>query len=378
MNELPMPSDVKKESPTSPAGGVETTPIEPPSVKLIVRLFVIPAIIVAIAVGIMFLIGMMAGSPSNFEDALMRLKRPGGGRTADWLVGPGSKQRYIDAKTLVDKMKAGMNESERIEIAKDLTDIVDNFTKDDEGDVRHFLLLALGRAWQIEPRKADETDEQWNVRLMNSTAAIESRRQVIQTLLKYADAPQVQTRKAALLSMMYWAGRPEAKQLLPKLIAVVRDSQQEIDARIAAATVLGPVGDHDPAAIDALQWAMRNADERDIELVWSSALSLAEMNQPDVADTILQLLDRKYLSTIKYYDRETDPKNPSMRLLSEQEQQRILINTMIGAQHLKSSQKVQDAIANLTKTDPSPRVKAQGAQLGYLSGSIRSVESGHP
>jgi len=332
-----------------------------------VRLFVIPAIIVAIAVGIMFLIGMMAGSPSNFEDALGRLKRPGGGRTADWLVGPGSKQRYIDAKTLVDKMKSGMTEPERVEIAKDLTDIIDNFTKDDEGDVRHFLLLALGRVWQIEPRKEGETDDQWNARLMNSSAAVESRKQVIATVQKYADSPQVPTRQAALLSMMYWAGRPEAKQLQPKLIAVLRDSQQDLDARIAAATVLGPLGERDPAVVEALQWAMRNADEREIELVWSSALSLAEMDEPGVADTILQLLDRKYLSTIKYYDRETDPKNPAMRLLSDQEQQRILINTMIGAQHLKSSQKVQDAIATLTKTDPSSRVRAQGAQLGYLS-----------
>ncbi len=367
MNELPMPSDVKKEQPAPEGAAADTSAIEPPSVKLIVRLFVIPAIIVAVAVGIMFLIGMMAGSPSNFEDALGRLKRPGGGRTADWLVGPGSKQRYIDAKTLVDKMKSGMNEAERIEIAKDLTDIIDNFTKDDEGDVRHFLLLALGRAWQIEPRKAGETDEQWNARLMNSPNAVDSRQKVIGSLLKYADSAQLQTRKAALLAMMYWSGRDEAKQLAPRLIAVLRDAQQDLDARIAAATVLGPLANADPAAIEALHWAMRNADERGIELVWSSALSLSQMDQPDVADTILQLLDRKYLSTIKYYDRESDPKNPAMRLLSEQEQQRILINTMIGAANLKSSPKVQTAIVNLTKNDPSPRVRAQGAQLGYLS-----------
>jgi len=361
-----MPSDVKKDpNATAPTDSVETTPIEPPSVKLIVRLFLIPSVIVALAVGVMFLIGMMAGSPSSFEDALGRLKRPGGGRTADWLVGPGSKQRYIDAKTLVDKMKAGMTGAERIEIGKDLTDILDNFTQEKEGDVRHFLLLALGRTWQIEPRKDGETDEQFNARLMNSTAAVESRQHVIQTTLKYADSTEIRSRKAAVLSMMYWAGRPEVKTLLPRLIAIVRDPKQDLDVRMAAATVLGPLGDRDPAVIDALQWAMRNADEREIELVWDSALSLAQMDQADVSDTILQLLDRTYLSTIKYYDRESDPKNPAMRLLSEQEQQRILINAMIGAAHLKSSPAVQAAITKLTASDPSPRVRAQGAQLGY-------------
>jgi len=369
MNELPMPSDVKKESASVEPGSIEPAGAqvgEPPSVKLVVRLFVIPLMIVAAAVGVMFLIGLMAGSPSSFEDALGRLKRPGGGRTADYLVGPGSKQRYIDAKTLVDKMKSGMTEAERIEVSKDLGDILDNYTRDDEGDVRHFLLLALGRAWQLGAK-----EPQFDVRQMNSEAAMESRKKTIATVLKYADSSDLQSRKAAILSMMYWAGLPEAKQLLPRLIAVLKDPGQDVDARIAAATVLGPVADNDPAAIEALHWAMRNADERQIELVWSSALSLAQMDQADVADTILQLLDRSYLSTVEYYDRETDPKNPAMRKLSEQEQARILINTMIGASKLKSSQKVQDAIAKVTQTDPSSRVRAQGAQLGYNVGGSR-------
>ncbi len=367
MNELPMPSDVKKES-----DSVDPKPIEPPSVKLVVRLFLIPLVIVAAAVGVMFLIGMLAGSPSSFEDALARLKRPGGARTADWLVGPGSKQRYIDAKTLVDKMKGGMTEAQRVEIAKDLTDVIDNYTKEDEGDVRHFLLLALGRVWQLDkPRGPDETEQQFDARLMNSPESIESRQQVIKTVLKYADSTDLRSRKAAILSMMYWAGRPETKLLLPKLIEVLRDPQQDLDVRMAAATVLGPLGDRDPAVIDALEWAMRNADERQIELVWDSALSLAEKDQPDVEDTILLLLNRKYLSTIKYYDRETDVRNPQMRVLSDQEQQRILINAMIGAHSMKSSKKVQDAIAALAQSDPSTRVRAQGAELGY---STKAVE----
>jgi hypothetical protein len=50
----------------------------------------------------------MAGGTPTMEEALERLKRPGGNRTADLLVGPASKQRYMDAKTLVDQMKAGM------------------------------------------------------------------------------------------------------------------------------------------------------------------------------------------------------------------------------------------------------------------------------
>src|SRR5213082_3206203 len=107
MTELPMPSDVLKQAagPAAMAGAPaapttadvppSTEPlVEPPSVKLIVRLFVIPLIILGLAVGVMFLISLMAGGTPTMEEALERLKRPGGNRTADFLVGPASKQRY--------------------------------------------------------------------------------------------------------------------------------------------------------------------------------------------------------------------------------------------------------------------------------------------
>src|SRR3954451_4835795 len=106
MDELLMPSDVKRGlAPSSDAAPASATTIaaageplvEPPSAKLIVRLFLIPLIIVALAVGVMFLIGRLAGGTPSFEEALQRMKNPGGGRTADVLVGPGSKQRYMDA-----------------------------------------------------------------------------------------------------------------------------------------------------------------------------------------------------------------------------------------------------------------------------------------
>src|SRR5205814_9604176 len=119
------------------------------SVKLIVRLFLIPFVIVGLAVGVMFLIGRLAGGSPSFEDALRRLRNPGGQRTADYLVGPGSKQRYMDAKTIADKItRTDATPAERASISDELIDVVDHHTTDDEGDVRHFLLLAIGRAWQ--------------------------------------------------------------------------------------------------------------------------------------------------------------------------------------------------------------------------------------
>ena len=148
MPDLLMPSDVKR-SGGEPAGAGGASPgeqvlPEPPSAKLIVQLFLVPLIIVAAAVGIMFLIGRLAGGTPSFEDALARLRNPGGGRTADLLVGPGSKQRYMDAKTVADKLlKTGATPAERARISNALVDVLDKHTTDREGDVRHFLLLAV-------------------------------------------------------------------------------------------------------------------------------------------------------------------------------------------------------------------------------------------
>lgn len=358
MTELPMPSDVLKPAPAAGGAAASSAPDagavgEPPSVKLIVRLFVIPLIIVALAVGIMFLISLMAGGTPTMEEALERLKRPGGNRTADWLVGPASKQRYMDAKTLVDQMKAGMTEADRVKLADGLADVLRNHTRDGEGEIRHFLLLALGRAWQRDPSQPP----------MDSSDAIASRRKVLDVLSTYANDKDIAARKAALLSTVYLAGHPEGRDAVPLLLSKLNDPNEDLDVRLAAATALGPLASPDDAdVIAALQSAMRNADERAAELEWSAALSLAQLGQTDVAPTILKLLSREELSGLRYYDRETDPSNPAFRTLSDLEQQRILINTMIGARKLGSPE-IQQQLRKLADGDPSPRVRAAGREL---------------
>jgi hypothetical protein len=348
-----MPSDLPADASRAIATEAAQPVGEPPSAKLIVRLFFIPLLIVALAVGVMMLISMLAGSGASLDEAVARLKNPGGARTADWLVGPGSKQRYLDAQALVNEMKSGLSEAQRIKLTADLVDILDNHTKPDEGQIQHFVLLALGRVWQRDPAQPT----------MNSSDAVAARGQVVQTLLRYADAPEVATRKAAVLAMVYLASRDEARSFIPKLIARLTDGREDLDVRIAAATALGPLAStDDKAAIEALQSALRDTDPRDLELVWSSALSLAQLNQTDVSDTILLLLNRRELSGVKVYDRETDPKNPSFRPLSEQEVERILINTMIGA-HKLDVPAVQEQIRVLAQSDPSARVRAAGKQI---------------
>jgi hypothetical protein len=114
--------------------------------------------------------------------------------------------------------------------------------------------------------------------------------------------------------------------------------------------------------IDALHAAMRDSDPHNRELVWSSALSLAQLNRSEVSDTILMLLSRDELAQLEVADREEDPKNPRFRKLNEKEIERILINTMLGARKLDVPA-VQQQIRKLTETDKSARVRAAGQEI---------------
>jgi hypothetical protein len=359
MDQLLMPSDVKS-SPASGTSSSEVDPIvagapgvEPPSVKLIVRLFLIPLFIVAAAVGVMFLIGRLAGGTPTTDELLTRLRNPGGGRTAQMLIGPGSKQRFLDAKALTDTMKAGMTAAERTKLSADLIDIINNHTSAGEGDVRHFLLLALGRVWQRDARHPEAS----------GADTAEARKTALATLLRYADSPNLADRKAAILAMAYMSGNNEVRAAFPVLIKKLTDGNEDLDTRLAAATVLGPVATaQDADVIAALQAAMRDAEPRNAELVWASALSLAQLGQRDVEDTILKLLSRDELSRLDVYDRETDPKNPVFRKLSEQEQERYLINTMQGARKL-GSPAVDEQMRVLSENDPSARVRYAAKEI---------------
>jgi hypothetical protein len=344
-----MPSDVQRQATDAAAAQAQTELTDPPGAKLIVRLFLIPFAIVALAVGVMYLISLMAGREPTFDEAIAGLKNAGGGRTADLLVGPGAKQRYIYAKALTNKMKLGMSSAERVNLSDQLIDILDKHTSANEGEIQHVLLLALGRTWQVDPTKpkADAAD------------VTVARQKAVEALLRYANAPDLSTRKAALLAMVYFKGHEDSvHQFLPVLIATVRNDQADLDLRMAAATALGPLSTPmDSEVIDALHYALRDTDPHDAELVWQAALSLAQLNQPDVADNILKLLDRNELSNLQFYDRENDPKNPTFRKLSEAEIERILINTMIGAENYPNDA-VQSKLKQLAKSDPSHRVRA--------------------
>ena len=380
-----MPSDVKGKdgAPASPPGESVTAdgattkkelpPLpEPPSAKMIVRLFLIPLLIAGAVVLIMTLIGALSGGYKSVYDAIDEFEKlGGGGRTADVLVGPGSKQRYIAAQYISIEMRRmaerGMSEDERIKLAERLLKALEEGTRPAEGQIQHFVILALGRVWEVDPRQP----------VMDSPDATESRQKIVNALITpnpskdrpaYVDAQPLgpskeavkeaaDVRKAACLALGFWGGRPEAKQAVPVLARKAKEDPDP-DVRFAAISALGPLASRaDKDVVESLLGVMRNAGRNEAELVWAAAGSLAQMNVPESKDVILMLLDRNQLKQLEYYDRERDADNPQARRLEEEEQQRILINTVQCAVKLDVPE-VQARIKSIAESDPAPRVRA--------------------
>jgi hypothetical protein len=362
MSELPMPSQVRAlavkelgDAPQTPGAGMgeKDAPavVQPPSVKLIARLFIIPLLIAAAVVGIMVPIAHMAGGPSSLDAAMERLKNPGGERTMN-LVGPGAKQRYMDAKTLVDHLKSGLSEPQRIKLADQLVELLEKYVRPEEGEVQHFVLLALGRVWQKDPRQAE----------MISPAAEASREKVLETLMKYFDAQDVSARKAAILALAFWQGQDEARKAMPALIRKLESREEDLDVRMAAASTLGNIAKPDDAAVvEALTQALNETDPQKAELVWNAASALARLGREEAVPTMMKLLNRDELAKMRVYDRE-DAKRADFRGLTDLEQQRFLANAMESASHLKVPE-IQAQLKKIADSDPSMRVRAMAVEV---------------
>jgi len=170
-------------------------------------------------------------------------------------------------------------------------------------------------------------------------------------------------RKAAVLALAFWAGREEVMAAIPKLVELLEDGSEALDVRIAAATALGPIArPDDAAAIEALNKARGEADDKNRELVWAAVLSLAQLDRPEAEGGMLMLLSREELAKVTIYDQSTDWKNPVYRKLSEGEKQRILINAMLGARKLKLPS-IHAKLKQIAEKDPSSRVRWQAAEI---------------
>ena len=102
--------------------------------------------------------------------------------------------RALTLETFIDGLTTALHnsEAERIDLSKKLVELIrGGFVKPDEGDIQHFVLLALGRVWQVNPAQGK----------LETQSAKDARADAMKLLLEMSNAPQPKSREAALSGM---------------------------------------------------------------------------------------------------------------------------------------------------------------------------------
>ena len=243
-----MPESDQPNAPLSPDDSLP--PIEPPSMKFIVQLFVIPGVIVGVIVLAWFLITQLTQAGNDPHDFVQSLRR-------------NNEARWFAAQNLANAMNASQSDTVKKDekLARELSEILaDDLKVDKSGDeaigYRVFLCRALGEFAVDEPlsvllqaAKKQHSDDDIDVRIaaLQAIAILaENVRRVqkvelksddlLPALLETSQAQSGRIRQAAALPLGVIGG----EQALHRLEEMTADTYA--DARFCAATGLAAHG----------------------------------------------------------------------------------------------------------------------------------------
>jgi len=215
--------------------------------KTVLQFFVVPAIVVAVCVGIFFFFAWLVSDEKTGVDYLNEIRA-------------GSESRRWQAAFELSKIITMQSEKERMEaLVPEMIAAFEQAENDDER-VRHYLALSLGHL-------ADPM--------------------AVPVLIDALDDDDPSTRLYAS-----WAlGNIGDRRAVPGLIA--RASDDDPGVRKIAVYALGPIGDE--TAIPRLQVALSDP-VRDVS--WNAAIALALLGDTSGESQLLQMLDRDFLAGI--------------------------------------------------------------------------------
>lgn len=271
--ELYMPPPDSQGSP-APAGGA-TKPAEaplppPPSFgRQMAQLIIIPAIIVAVAVGVALLFGKL-GAPQSLDNEFLRLEQSsGGGRMALGLQDPRYQERCRAAANIATQLPEIKSDDERAKMSKRLITILSSNVTPDEDQLQVYLLLAIGMLGRDE---------------------------ALPVILERAASPHDNVREAVVNAIVRWPNGEKARAALPQIRAMVADKSPTTGA--TSAFTVGFLSQRgDESSIAALRGAMGNTETKYREVKWNAAIALARLGDEGGAKFVADvLLDRKALS----------------------------------------------------------------------------------
>jgi len=244
------------------------------------RLFIVPAIVVCVMLGVAVVVVMFGTSslerPQSINDLLDRLQADSGDKTMGLLF-PEARESWQAAQELARRLddKDNAIEADQVEpIAKRIISILDAVPAQPQGGPadgpaaqrgharKLFLITALGR--------------------LETPIALEPLTQLI------GDGDP-QTRQAALQAIARMRSVPQARQVLPKLYASLDDPVPAV--RMVACLTVAMIAERgDSAAISAVAQKL----ESDRETQWNAALALARLGSKRGKLVLLNMLDRSF------------------------------------------------------------------------------------
>jgi HEAT repeats len=316
--------DERRGGPSRPPLGTELLPpVEAPSARFIVQLFVVPALIVLSIVGIWLLISSLVRS-ATIDPAKVIEGIEQGPSVARW-------QRASELADMLNSSSYGelkRNHEQAAHLARILDREIENTNDGNDSQeastLRYFLARALGR-FEVNDGtdvllKAAETKRTPNDELVRHSAieAIAVRAYNLQ----HIDPPEQLT-------------NPE---LGPTLIRLAGD--QDATIRSAATYALGQLGT--PAAIAKLEVAVNDLDE---DTRYNAAVALAHRGNAKSVETLAEMLDLSEMASKKAEkpsDEAAGDADPGIR-------REVIIASAIDAAHALARKNPQADLSKVIK-----------------------------
>lgn len=336
-----MPASPRESASAVQSAGVAPVPgMEPPPSfgRQMAQLIIIPAVIALSAIGLFWLFGSIASTPENLQAQLARLRQSSGvGRVVADLQDPRYKDRCQAAfqiSVMIEKLKAP---AERLELSRQLVEVLEKHVHKDEEDLQYWLILALGRLGQ--------------------EGALEA-------ILARADSPLLKVRISVMGAIMMWTDHDMAavRAVLPRIVALLKDPYSEV-RELAAGTLSKVALPADVQLIEPLKEAMASVGVDPNSRLYQAtiiycALALATMDVEQgvvyVADV---LLNRQALAGMR-----ADISNKSDVLMNANDQDYTIAASLYYVHRMKD-ERIWSRVKELSENDPSRSIRKAALQL---------------
>ncbi|MCP4245644.1 MAG: HEAT repeat domain-containing protein [bacterium] len=250
--------------------------VEPMTGSLMVRLFAVPAVIVAAIVGCAVLVVVLFGSISSESersiDQLVRVLETSRGERLVGVLLPRDKEVWQAGPELVLRLRQRESELTPAEVTE--------------------IAVRLARLLEADAGVSDQLTAEGRKRLhllMQALAATQEP-MAVRLFVDLLDDKVAETRREALMALALQTANEEARTALPAICRVADDEHAVV--RMVATVLLGQLGSRDDG--ESLEVLKRRYVDEDREVRWNAALSLARLGDGSGTNLLADMLRRPY------------------------------------------------------------------------------------